>query len=47
MAPQLSYEYNFDLQEMKAPFIQAVTGAGWRWRPVIWHAPASLRWITG
>jgi hypothetical protein len=47
LAPQLSYEYKFDLQEMKAPFIQAVTGAGWRWRPVIWHAPTSLRWIAG
>jgi hypothetical protein len=45
--PQLSYSYDFDLQEMKAPFIQAVTAAGWRWRPVIWHAPAYLRWITG
>jgi hypothetical protein len=47
ITPQLSYEYDFDLQEMKAPFIQAVTGAGWRWRPVIWHAPAALRWLTG
>jgi hypothetical protein len=45
--PQLSYAYTFNLQEMKAPFIQAVLGAGWRWRPVIWHAPAALRWLTG
>lgn len=46
-SPGLNYSYGFDLQEMKAPFIQAVTAAGWRWRPVIWHAPPSMRWLTG
>jgi hypothetical protein len=47
ITPNLSYSYKFDLQEMKAPLIQAVTAAGWRWRPVIWQAPAFLRWMTG
>lgn len=47
ITPNLSYSYTFDLQEMKAPLIQAVTAAGWRWRPVIWQAPAALRWMTG
>jgi hypothetical protein len=45
--PELSYAYSFNLQEMKEPFIQAVLGAGWRWRPVIWQGPAWLRWLTG
>lgn len=26
----------FDLNEMKAPLIAAVTGSGWTWRPTIW-----------
>jgi hypothetical protein len=44
--PQLSYAYTFNLQEMKAPFITAVTEAGWNWRPTAWHGPAWLRWLT-
>lgn len=26
--------------------ILAVTGAGWRWQPVMWTAPKPLRWLT-
>lgn len=44
--PQLSYSYTFNLQEMKAPFIAAVTQAGWSWRPTAWHGPSWLRWLT-
>jgi hypothetical protein len=44
--PRMSYSYTFDLQEMKAPLISAVTNAGWRWRPTIWQGPKSLRWLT-
>jgi len=44
--PKLSYAYTFNLQEMKAPLIDAVTRAGWTWRPVIWQGPAWLRWLT-
>ena len=44
--PKLSYSYTFNLQEMKAPLISAVTESGWRWRPTIWHGPRSLRWLT-
>lgn len=38
--------YTFDLQALKRPFIEATTRAGWRWQPVAWNAPESLRWIT-
>jgi hypothetical protein len=44
--PRMSYSYTFNLQEMKAPLISAVTNAGWRWRPTIWQGPKSLRWLT-
>jgi len=44
--PKLSYAYTFNLQEMKAPLIDAVTRAGWTWRPVVWQGPAWLRWLT-
>jgi hypothetical protein len=44
--PALSYAYTFDLQEMKSPLIEAVTRAGWTWRPVAWQGPAWLRWLT-
>lgn len=44
--PQLSYAYTFNLQEMKAPFIAAVTRSGWTWRPTAWHGPSWLRWLT-
>lgn len=43
---QLSKAFTFDLQKLKAPFIEAVTGAGWRWQPVMWTAPKPLRWLT-
>lgn len=44
--PKLSYSYTFNLQEMKAPFIQAVTNAGWTWRPSAWRGPGWLNWLT-
>ncbi len=43
----LSYTYTFDLQEMKQPLIQAVTHAGWSWRPTLLRGPSWLRWLTG
>ncbi|HEX2099156.1 MAG TPA: hypothetical protein VHF69_00750 [Candidatus Synoicihabitans sp.] len=43
---ELSKAYTFDLQAMKAPMIAAVTESGWRWQPVVWKAPAALRWLT-
>jgi len=44
--PKLSYAYTFNLQEMKAPLISAVTEAGWQWRPTLWQGPAWMRWLT-
>ena len=44
--PKLSYSYTFNLQEMKAPFMTAVTESGWQWRPTIWQGPQWLRWLT-
>jgi hypothetical protein len=44
--PELSYTYRFDLAEMKSPLIDAVTRAGWTWRPTVWSGPAWLRWLT-
>ena len=46
LMPKLSYSYAFNLQEMKAPLISAVTESGWRWRPTLWHGPQWLRWLT-
>ena len=43
---ELSKAYTFDLQKLKAPFIETVTDAGWRWQPVMWTAPKPLRWLT-
>ncbi|MBL9212359.1 MAG: hypothetical protein JNL92_18000 [Opitutaceae bacterium] len=43
---ELSQGYTFNLQELKAPLIEAVTQAGWRWQPLTWNAPESLRWLT-
>lgn len=43
---ELSRSYTFNLQELKAPYIAEVTQAGWRWQPVVWNAPAALRWLT-
>lgn len=42
--PELSYAYTFNLQELKAPAIAAVTHAGWTWKPVLWKGPSWLRW---
>ena len=44
--PELSYSYKFNLAEMKTPLIEAVTRAGWNWRPTIWQGPVWLRWLT-
>lgn len=44
--PRLDYTWRFDAQEMKAPLIDAVTRAGWQWRPVPWSGPQGLRWLT-
>lgn len=38
----LSYVWRFNLNELKAPFIAAVTGAGWSWQPVALDVPALL-----
>jgi GTP cyclohydrolase II len=43
---ELSKAYTFNLQELKAPIIEAVTRAGWTWQPVTWNAPAAFRWLT-
>lgn len=39
---QLNYVWRFNLNELKAPFIAAVTGAGWAWQPVLLDLPALL-----
>ncbi|MEO6244137.1 MAG: hypothetical protein ABIQ12_01770 [Opitutaceae bacterium] len=44
--PELSYAYKFNLAEMKSPLIDAVTRAGWNWRPTVWQGPVWLRWLT-
>jgi len=44
--PELGYAYTFNLQEMKSPLIEAVTRAGWNWRPTVWQGPTWLRWLT-
>jgi hypothetical protein len=43
---ELSYSYNFNLEEMKAPLMEAVARAGWDWRPTVWQGPKWLRWLT-
>jgi len=43
---ELSQAYTFNLQELKAPLVEVVTQAGWRWQPLTWNAPESLRWLT-
>jgi hypothetical protein len=40
------FRYTFNLQELKAPLISAVTTAGWTWKPVQWTGPSWLRWLT-
>lgn len=44
--PELSYTYKFNLNEMKSPLVEAVTQAGWNWRPTVWQGPTWLRWLT-
>lgn len=44
--PELSYSYQFNLSEMKSPLVEAVTRAGWTWRPTLWQGPPWLRWLT-
>ncbi len=44
--PALSYAYTFNLQEMKSPLMEAVSHAGWNWRPTVWQGPTWLRWLT-
>jgi hypothetical protein len=44
--PELSYAYKFNLNEMKSPLVEAVTRAGWTWRPTLWQGPPWLRWLT-
>ena len=39
LIPNLDYAYTFNLQELKQPFIQAVTRSGWSWKPVFFLAP--------
>lgn len=41
----LDHEWNFNLQEMKAPLQDVVRKSGWAWRPVLWDAPPALRWF--
>jgi hypothetical protein len=44
--PEVSYAYTFNLNEMKSPLVEAVTRAGWTWRPTMWQGPKWLRWLT-
>jgi hypothetical protein len=46
LKPELSYAYNFNLEEMKSPLMEAVAHAGWDWRPTLWQGPTWLRWLT-
>lgn len=46
LTPNLSYKYTFNLQEMKAPLIEAVTKSGWKWRPTMLHGPRWIAWLT-
>lgn len=45
--PELSHAWTFDLKELKSPLVDAVTRAGWTWRPTLLQGPAWLRWLTG
>ncbi|MBN8249463.1 MAG: hypothetical protein J0L84_18715 [Verrucomicrobia bacterium] len=44
--PELSYAYTLKISEIKEPLIEAVTRAGWNWRPTVWQGPRWLRWLT-
>jgi hypothetical protein len=41
----LSAEWRFDGEAMKSPLREIVRRAGWDWRPVLWDAPPTLRWL--
>ena len=41
----LSHCSALDLQQLKAPLIEAVTSAGWTWQPVVWELPRGLGWL--
>ena len=43
---ELSRTFQFDIRSMKQPLIEAVTGSGWAWQPVMWNAPDRFRWLT-
>ena len=43
--PEVSYVYTFNLQEMKSPLVEAVTRAGWNWRPTVWQGPKWLDFL--
>lgn len=43
--PEVSYAYTFNLQEMKSPLVDAVTRAGWNWRPTVWQGPKCLKFL--
>jgi hypothetical protein len=38
--------FTFDLQALKKPVVDAVTGSGWDWQPVMWNSPDSVKWLT-
>lgn len=42
---ELSKAYTFNLQSLRQPVIDVVTGSGWTWQPVMWNAPAAMRWL--
>jgi hypothetical protein len=47
LSSRASYAYRFNLQEMKSPLMEAVTRAGWVWRPVLWGgAPSWMKCLT-
>lgn len=43
---ELTKVWTFDLQQLKSPFITAITEAGWAWQPLVWNAPKALHWLT-
>lgn len=38
-----AYDYRFVLSEMKTPLVEAITGSGWRFTPVVTRSPALAR----
>lgn len=43
--PGVGDAYAFNLQEMKSPLVDAVTRAGWNWRPTVWQGPKWLKFL--